>query len=472
MSLATAVLTTVIAAGSMSPALAHGIGGRLDLPVPLSYFVIGAGIVVVGSFVAVSVLWRRPRLQGGPQSKPLGRTTTLPGTLPGKPSGAFRYGFLALQAVGLAGLGLVLVGGFFDGNDSTRNVGPVLVWVYFWLVIPFFGAVIGDWWRAISPWRLIGSWSARNQQDRPDIAAMIGMWPATIGFVAFTWLELVSSGTADPATLATAAVIYTVYVIAITRWLGLESGLASGGVFENYNRLISSIASIGVDHSPRGVGTANARLDQPRLVIRGWLRALPAIPLRRGLAAFVVAMLGTVTYDGMSSTAWWGDLVGDLLREQWFETLALIGAVAVMGAAYWSASFAAGKLAYSPRKASEIAASFAHTLIPIALAYAFAHYFTLIIFEGQILLHAASDPFGYGWDLFGTASWRVVFWLSPTVIWYVQLATIVTGHVLGVMLAHDRALHEFEGEIAVRTQYAMLGLMVALTSFGLLILAG
>jgi hypothetical protein len=119
-----------------------------------------------------------------------------------------------------------------------------------------------------------------------------------------------------------------------------------------------------------------------------------------------------------------------------------------------------------------IARSFAHTLVPIAVAYAVAHYATLIAFEGQLLFSAISDPLGLGWDLFGTAGWTIEYaWLSPTSVWYLQVGAIVLGHVAGVVLAHDRALALFPSDRAVRTQYAMLVLMVGLTALGLTILA-
>jgi hypothetical protein len=119
-----------------------------------------------------------------------------------------------------------------------------------------------------------------------------------------------------------------------------------------------------------------------------------------------------------------------------------------------------------------VAVRFAHTLVPIAFAYAFAHYFTLIIFEGQSIISAASDPFGLGWDLFGTRAYKVDFFLGALPIWYIQVGAIVAGHMAGVVLAHDRALVDFKGAGAVRSQYAMLLLMVLLTSLGLFILAG
>jgi hypothetical protein len=110
--------------------------------------------------------------------------------------------------------------------------------------------------------------------------------------------------------------------------------------------------------------------------------------------------------------------------------------------------------------------------VPIALAYAVAHYATLVGFEGQQIIAAISDPFAVGWNLFGTADRRVDFFLTTTEpVWYFQVASIVGGHLLGVVIAHDRALADF-GAGAVRCQYAMLVLMIALTTLGLLILAG
>ena len=134
-----------------------------------------------------------------------------------------------------------------------------------------------------------------------------------------------------------------------------------------------------------------------------------------------------------------------------------------------------GRLGRGARRPAVTAARrFAHTLVPIGLAYAFAHYFTLVLFEGQLLLSTMSDPFGLGWDLFGTADRPIDFSLiagGSAWVWWVQLTAIIAGHVTGVVLAHDRALADFEGPGAVRSQYAMLVLMVFLTGLGLAILS-
>ena len=120
-----------------------------------------------------------------------------------------------------------------------------------------------------------------------------------------------------------------------------------------------------------------------------------------------------------------------------------------------------------------LAVRFAHSLVPIVLAYVVAHYFSFLVLEGQLALVRLSDPLGLGWDLFGTSDWFInLALLSPTTIWYVQVAAIVIGHVGGVVLAHDRAIAMFDRAAAVRTQYALLAVMILFTASGLLILSG
>jgi hypothetical protein len=444
---------------SAAPAAAHGYGGRADLPVPASYFIVGAGIAVVISFLALAVAWPEPRFQQPRPPRPVEAAWLAPLAT-------------ALRILGFASLTLVVLAGAFN-REGGRTIAPVLVWVYFWLVVPFLAGGIGNWFTAISPWRALARWVNGAVTDRPSRALRLGMWPATVALAAFTWLELVSDSSAQARTLAIAAVLYTLYLLAATRYLGVETGLATAGAFENYNAVLGGIAPLGWVEEPAPAEAEAA--GGPRrlsLVRRGWLRGLPLAGDRPGFTAFVIVMIGTVTYDGMSGAEWWGDAFGATGRESWFATIALAVTVAAIGAAYLAASAAAARVAGRMTSTLAVARSFAHTLVPIAFAYAFAHYFTLVLVEGQTIIHAASDPFGLGWDLFSTASWRISWVPAPEVVWYTQVIAIVAGHVAGVVLAHDRALHEFGGRAAVRTQYAMLVLMVALTSLGLLILSG
>ena len=116
---------------------------------------------------------------------------------------------------------------------------------------------------------------------------------------------------------------------------------------------------------------------------------------------------------------------------------------------------------------------FLTSLIPIAFVYAVAHYFSLFVTQGQYVIPLLSDPFGRGWDILGTADYRPnLAPFTPETIWYVQASALVAGHVVGLAVAHDRAVTLFpERQRALRSQYAMLALMVLYTVGGLFILS-
>lgn len=446
----TGVFVAIVLGVLVTPgvAFAHGIGGRSDLPVPLEYFLVGGAVVVLLSFGALAVLWPTPRLQNGPRDRGPGWVVPV-------------WVGRSVAGLGVLGLGLIVVAGLFGDSSARSNIAPVGVWVVAWLVLPFLAAGLGNFWAALNPWRALGRLA---RLDGPPGPGRWGVWPATVALIAIVWLELVYPRSGDPGALGLAALLYTLVILGLAVRVGTDRAVTSTEAFTVYHRVISAIAPFG-------------RRADGRMGRRGWLRALPVLPQWPGLGAFVVALIGTVTYDGLSGTPWWDDLsfalVGTAQHSMWFQTLALVLVVAIVGAAYLAASWLAARIA-GPGSlgAVEVARSFAHTLVPIALAYTFAHYFTLIAFEGQLLIPALSDPIGLGWNLFGTVDYRPDYtWIPPVAVWYIQLAAIVGGHVAGVVLAHDRALAVFPGPQAVRTQYAMLTLMVGLTALGLTVLA-
>lgn len=431
-----------------STALAHGLGGRQDLPVPLEFFVVGAVVVLVASFLALAVLWPEPRLQAD---------------IIGAPRRARPFPRAVLGAIGAAGLLIVVVAGLVGEASSSTNPAPVLVFVWFWLVVPFAAAIVGDLYPDLDPWRGLRSLFGVSDEGREPGSLL----PAALALLSFAWLELISPWQ-DPAHLAVAALLYTGYIL-VMGMMGRRAADVDG--FAVYNRLFGAMAPW-----PR------SGLRAPR----GWLRGLPAIPEQPGLVLIVVIMIGTVTYDGASFTDWWSQSIEIPMSRVLFDvglgstaartaagTIAFLGVNAALLIAYLAASSAAARLGGSGTTRS-VALRFAHTLVPIAFAYAFAHYFTLVLFEGQLLISTMSDPLGLGWDLFGTADRPISYRLitgSAVWVWYVQVAAIVIGHVAGVILAHDRALADYHGVAAVRSQYAMLALMVILTGLGLVILA-
>ncbi len=125
------------------------------------------------------------------------------------------------------------------------------------------------------------------------------------------------------------------------------------------------------------------------------------------------------------------------------------------------------------RGTAQLAGHFVTSLVPIAIAYHLAHYLSFMLINGQLLIPLASDPFGFGWDLFGSADYRAdIAVVGARFAWYTALSAIVAGHIIALSLAHAVALRIYgDGWSAMRSQYPMLLLMVGYTVAGLWILA-
>lgn len=215
--------------------------------------------------------------------------------------------------------------------------------------------------------------------------------------------------------------------------------------FEAYSTLLGSLSVLG-------------RVDG-RLVLRSPLAGLAAVRPAPGLVAVVVVLVGSTAYDGLARTQWWKlVLPPDVVT----GTAALLSVVMALSLVLLAGTWAT--LAASGGGVPAGPEAFAHSIVPIAAGYAVAHYFSLLLLDGQRTVVLASDPFGGGLDLLGTAAWPIDYTLvGPTTIALVQVGAIVAGHVVATMAAHDRALRLFPVQLAIRTQYPLLISMVGLT---------
>jgi hypothetical protein len=451
--------------------LAHGIGGVRDpvLPDWLMYY--AGSLVLILSFVALGVLWRRPVLEGRGEGRPLSERWQRVLLWPG-----WRIGLGALTA-GL--LIVVWLAAFVGRPDAGDNIAPTFVFVIFWLGLVPLVVVFGNLWSVLSPWKAVAdavawAWSKTGRSWEPLAAypERLGRWPAAVLLFAFAALELAYPRAAEPRTLALAIVIYSWITWAGMLVYGRRPWNENGEAFNVYFGLLALISPFAVQER-----------DGRRVVIgRPPLTGLTLPQTTPGTVAFVVVMLGSVAFDGFSRQTWWQDRLYNLEAEYivdsprtadlvatGFNVFGLLVSVIVIGALFLVAVAAAG-LVSGAREG--LASVFVASLVPIALAYSIAHYFTLLINQGQFALPLSSDPFGKGWDLFGTSDFKPSLFNSPNAIWYVQVGVLVAGHVLGLLLAHDRAVALWgSARTAIRTQYAMLALMVLYTCTGLWLLS-
>jgi len=432
---------------SKATLVGHGIGGPLDLPVPLTYFAVVGAMVILATFAVLSVAWPHPRLQEGPRRVVVGWCP--PHRL--------------LGFIGVASLFLTILAGisaFFSGAGTigTRNIAPLLLWIVLWAALPLLSVLLGNVYAVANPWRTLGGWIGVGGREHPDFGARWGWWPATAMLVIFSWFELIYPGASRPGVVGIAAALYTALLLTMMVWLGRETALASIDLFTPFLRLASAIAPWG-------------RTADGRLLRRGWLRALPVVPLWPGVGAFVVVMIGIVVFDGLSYSSWWEAQTGPWAASTLVRTLLMLVALAMIGGIYASFSLVAERWGDSART-WRVASRFAHTLVPLALSIFLAHYFTLVIFEGQQLISAVSDPLGLGWDLFGTRNYKIKFFIAPTAIWYVQITGLLLGSVATLVLGHDRTLADFAGSAGVRVRVAHLILTLLLGGIGFLVVAG
>ena len=413
---------------------AHGVGGVSDLPLPGWLLAWGVCLVLVASFGVLAAYWPQPRLER-PRERRLLRFPAWLEPICG--------------AVGVALFCLVVATGLFGSQVPFDNLAPAFVYAAFWVGLALLSAVLGDVFRPFNPWltvaRLI---PGKRAAPYPE---WLGYWPAAAGLLAFGWLELCSGSSDDPSTLAALALLYAaVQVAALWRWGDAWS--RRGDAFGVYFALMARLAPL----------TVRDRV----LLARPPLAGAPRLRRDPGVVALLCVALGCTTFDGITNDSAWPATPSIAV-----STLGLLAAVGLVASLYGAGIHGMARADVGPPR--ELAQRFVHSLIPIALAYVVAHYLSLVLSASQSLVALASDPFGTGADLFGTADLAIRYdVLSREALWGIQVAALLAGHVAGLVLAHDRALTVFRAtRDAVRSQYWMLAVMVGFTSLGLWLLA-
>jgi hypothetical protein len=457
-----------LAVGALALALpasasAHGLVGKQDLPIPRWLFAWAAAVVLVASFVGLAVLWAQPRLQQVTERRRVSLARALE---------------ILCGAIGIAAFAFVVYAGFAGTQAATANLLPTVIYVVFWVGIPFASALFGDVFRAFNPWLAIGKatgWVAGRvggdaAPEPLPYPERLGRWPAVAGVLIFAWVELVYANKDDPSQLAIMALAYAAFQLVGMSLYGVEPWSKRGDAFGVYFGMFARISPL--------------HWRDRALFTRPLLAGAPPLTPVAGTVALLCTMIGTTSFDGFSQGKTWNSIVphlqdffGDLGLNaehalEWAGTVGIVVMCCLIGLLYRLGVLGMQTVG-KRRPAGQLAGAFAHTLIPIALAYVVAHYFSLLAYQGQAMASLISDPLGDGSNLLGTATDTINYtWISATGIWYVQVAALVLGHVAGLALAHDRALALYaKARDATRSQYWMLAVMVAFTSLGLWLLS-
>jgi hypothetical protein len=430
--------------------LAHGVGSRSDLPVPLALALYGAGLAVVVSFLALVLLWRTPKLTGAAAGRP------LRGALAAVVDSRVVHG--VLRALVLVLTLLVVAVALVGPPSPNDNLAPYVLYVTLWVGLIPVSLLLGPFWRYVNPLRTLhlGLEKLTGPAPAADRLPALGYWPAALALLAFVELELVLPSRAEPRTIGVFLVVYGVVQLIAALWFG-AGWFARGDGFEVYSTLLGRMSPFG-------------RRDDGRLVVRSPLDGVDGLRPERGLTAVVMVLIGSTGFDGLSRTEFWQSGPGrDAFLSAVPGTIGLLAMIALATVLFVGATLLCGALTRRPP--SEQPAWYAHSLVPIAAGYAIAHYFSLLLLDGQATWILASNPFAQpGVDLFGTYGNAIDYTaVSPRTIANVQVGAIVLGHVLGVVLAHDRAVRA-ERERATLGQLPLVAVMVAFTVGGLSLL--
>lgn len=439
---------------------AHASDRLFILTLPTNYYYASGALAIVATFVMT--VWLGPSLTAVPK-----RLFSLP----------FRTPLIATSWISWMGLVVLLLIGFYGNRDPLENLLVLVVWTIIWVGVTTLSVLFGNVWAVLNPWigpvRLVRALIGRERTGSPNV---LGYWPAVLGFLGFAWFEIVSLAPDDPEILARSVLLYWLITFVLAVHSG-EEWLNKGEFFTVLFGLFARIAPFWLErHEGRSwlmlglPGTRLARHD----------------PLPISGIAFVILVLTTLSFDGLSETFWWLATIG-------INPLAFPGRSAVVGIntvgllGLWvltgSAILVAIYIGTERRRFWNAAGRVILSFLPIAAGYHIAHYLVALLTNGQYALQALSDPFSQGWNLLGLKQHFVSTsfmndYHAMLVIWNVQAFCIVVGHVIAIVLAFHLAAAAREEGIEGRTHSSfvlrdvpMTVLMVFYTVFGLWLLS-
>jgi hypothetical protein len=430
------------------------------------------------------------------------------------PVGHFAAHPMILGCVRVLAVGLfvtLLIAGLIGQQTPTENIAPTLVWIIWWGGLVSVAAVCGNLWALINPWKILYDWAAwcsgrvfgARQSPYVPYPHALGVWPGVFLFGVFAWIMLVYEDAAIPARLSMIILLYSGITWSGMFLFGKEVWLRYGEAFALLFRWVCRFAITEVRVTDAAVTTAcrlNCRNRQGDSIdccacfarVQPSQRQWNLRPVAAGLLQdetvsfsemmFVLVLLGTVMFDSLLATPLWVDietalqgyLPGDRqMQRLLIRTLGLLGLPLLLLECYALIGMLMAVASGQRVPWVGLARRFIVTLIPIVIAYHLSHSLALLLVQGQAILPLLSDPLGWGWDVFGSADYRINSGMvGARFTWLTVVVTMVAGHMIAISLAYLVALRTLrERTLVQRSQYPMLAVLVASAMIGLWLLA-
>lgn len=461
----TSILTTGAALIAATQAQAHTSEQGFVLLLPTDVY-ISAGVIAVALTVLILAIL------------PVRLNTSLMQSLPlfKRPAVPLFSTITSLLSFGIL-IGLLTIG-FIASHDPLKNMLPLFIWTLWWIGFVCLQGMFGNLWHWINPWTGLYSVITRmypTQHQVLNLPAALGVWPAVIIYILFSCFALADTAPEDPPRLALIVSTYFVFTLAGMFLFGGDTWLKRCECFTILLSRMAELSAFGTHHRVVSFG------------LPGW-RLLINPVTNTSAAVFILTLLAIGSFDGLNETFWWLGKLGINPLEfpgrsaVVFQTVCgLITTIVLLVFAFavcvWTgvliANYSSGDTISFRQSFTRLSAA----ILPIALAYHFAHFFTAFLVNSQYALAAATDPLQNGRDLLGLGRFYVTTGFFNTrdtvqVIWLTQAGAVVIGHILSVLVAHSIAERLWKNSrSAVLSQIPLAIFMILYTLLGLWLLA-
>ena len=423
---------------------------------------------------------------------------------------------------------LIIYAGFYGNQHPGKNIAPTLTWNLWWIGLIFLILFFGKLWCYACPWDAVTNFMTRLSvfKVKKNTINLGWKWPkyfkniylAMIFFILLTWLELGYHVTMSPEATAALGLIMLSMVF-------LPGLLFEKKAFCQYGCLIGRISGLYAMFSPvevrsrdKGICKSCKTVDCYMGNDKGYacptnqnlkkmdvntyctmcaecFRTCPSDNVAFNVRPFGKDLLKTksfrkdesylsiilfslTAFHGLTMTPVWKIFVqklqayfgsGEITAFSVGMTICVLIPFILYGLFIYFSKLTANE---KGQGFWDLFIKFAYGLLPIALFYHIAHNVEHFFMEGQKLVVLISDPFGYGWDLFGTAGMQLSPILSLQSVWYIQVILIIIGHVFGIIITHKHSYQIFESRsAAIKSQIPMIILMILFSVLSLWLVA-
>ena len=441
-------------------AYAHGFGSKIDLPIPGYLYWFGGGAAVIASFAIISLFVRSKAHDDSYRTYNL-RNVGIVDTL-------YRNKSLlnVFKVISVSLLILTILTGVLGSQFPVKNFAPTFVWVVWWGGFIWLHILFGDSWNFVNPWKNIFELIKFDEKPLRQYPDKLKSWPAFGFFLIFAWIELVYPTPAHPQFLGNIIFVYSIIVLAGMRVFGKNKWLDNCEPFTVFFNFVSSFSATRVT-------------SDGKILLRPIASGLLDARYRFDQLCFLILILSVVSFDGLISTLFWYDVIGidafggsgryDVI---YVNTAGIIVSFLAFFSIFYSFVAISRAITKTDITTLDLAQKFVPALLPISIVYHLAHYSAYFFLNGQLIIKLISDPFGFGWDIFGTSSYEIVRTIDFILLWNYQVAVIVIGHILSVYIAHRISLRVFkDSKKSIMSQAPILLLMVGYTILGLWLLS-